>query len=271
MATDKQDALASLYDWTLERDDSGPFRVYKDEEGQEYHSVTHILKNTAPEEQKASLARWSARPGSDIERQIACDRGTVVHENCEYVLKTASRLVRHSANARNTWRVYGDGLARAPKSVVSWALKKAIKGAPEVPWAAREHARGLSGWLGSGAVTAIHASEFSVFHTDGWAGTADALIDTEYGLTICDFKTTGRDKDKPEKFMRDHQDQLAAYSLAMKQRSGIVVDAGAVVIAKGNGEVQLRMLSELEMRGAECRWLERHDKYKAMLELGEVC
>ena len=71
--------------------------------------------------------------------------------------------------------------------------------------------------------------------------------------------------------MRDHQDQLAAYSLAMKQRSGIVVDAGAVVIAKGNGEVQLRMLSELEMRGAECRWLERHDMYKAMLELGEVC
>jgi hypothetical protein len=50
-----------------------------------------------------------------------------------------------------------------------------------------------------------------------------------------------------------------------------VVDAGAVVIAKGNGEVQLRMMSELEMRGAECRWLERHDKYKAMLELGEVC
>jgi hypothetical protein len=155
--------------------------------------------------------------------------------------------------------------------MVSWALKKAIQGAPEVPWAAREHARGLSGWLGSGAVTAIHASEFSVYHTDGWAGTADALIDTEYGLTICDFKTTGKSTDKPEKFMRDHQDQLAAYSLAMKERSGIVVDAGAVVIAKGNGEVQLRMMSELEMRGAECRWLERHDKYKAMLELGEVC
>ena len=88
MKTDAQDSLASLYSWTLERDDSGPFRVYKDDEGQEYHSVTHILKNTAPEEQKASLARWAARPGSEVERQIACDRGTVVHEGCEYVLKT---------------------------------------------------------------------------------------------------------------------------------------------------------------------------------------
>ena len=110
-----------------------------------------------------------------------------------------------------------------------------------------------------------------MFHSDGWAGTADALIDTEYGLTICDFKTTGRDKDKPEKFLKDHQDQLAAYSLAMKERSGLVAEAGAVVIAKGNGEVQVRMMSELEMRGAECRWLERHAKYRAMLELGEVC
>jgi hypothetical protein len=58
--------------------------------------------------------------------------------------------------------------------------------------------------------------------------------------------------------------------LALHERAGIRVDAGAVVIAKPNGNVQLRMLSELEMRGCECRWQERLDNYMAMLDLGAL-
>jgi len=45
-ATDSQNALAGLRRWTLERDDSGPHRVYRDESGVSYASVTHILKET---------------------------------------------------------------------------------------------------------------------------------------------------------------------------------------------------------------------------------
>jgi len=96
------------------------------------------------------------------------------------------------------------------------------------------------------------------------------LIDTALGLTICDFKTTSREADKPEAWLKDHQDQLGAYSLALRERAGIRVDAGAVVIAKPNGNVQLRMLSELEMRGCEARWTERNNLYKEMLLSGEV-
>ena len=267
---DPQNILASLRRWQLEQDNSGPFRVYRDQDGQIYHSVTHILKHTAPQAQKDALERWSKRAGSGLERDLACDRGTVAHEHCEYVLKTAAKLARQSANKKGSWKVWDDGLARPPKAITSWALKKSMEGAPKVAWPAREYARGLSDWLVSGTVTAIHASEFSVSHSGGFAGTADALIDTPLGLTICDFKTTGREADKPEAWLKDHQDQLGAYSMALYERAGIRVDAGAVVIAKPNGNVQLRMLSELEMRGCECRWQERLDNYMAMLDLGAL-
>ena len=38
--------------------------------GKIYHSVTHILKNTAPQSQKDALERWSQRAGSGLERDL---------------------------------------------------------------------------------------------------------------------------------------------------------------------------------------------------------
>ena len=40
------------------------------------------------------------------------------------------------------------------------------------------------------------------------------LIDTPLGLTICDFKTTSREEDKPEAWLADHQDQLVLIASA---------------------------------------------------------
>ena len=97
---DAQDALAGLRKWKLERDDSHtlfPHRVYKDEEGSIYHSVTHILKETAPDWQKDALERWLTRPSSGLERDIACQRGHLAHSHAEYLLKTAAKLARNSA------------------------------------------------------------------------------------------------------------------------------------------------------------------------------
>ena len=122
----------------------------------------------------------------------------------------------------------------------------------------------------SGSVTAIHASEFSVSSDEGFAGTADALIDTPLGLTICDFKTTSRETDKPEAWLKGPPGPARRLQLGLRERAGIRVNAGAVVIAKPNGNVQLRMLSELEMRGCEARWTERNNLYKEMLLSGEV-
>ena len=53
--TDRQNLLAGLRHSSLVRDDSGKHRVYRDEEEREYHSVTSILKHTAPVRTKSSI------------------------------------------------------------------------------------------------------------------------------------------------------------------------------------------------------------------------
>ena len=65
--------------------------------------------------------RWSQRTagfGSDI----ACNRGTIAHEHCEYALKTAaSWSTERNKKVRKVW---DDGLARPPKAVTNWAPRK---------------------------------------------------------------------------------------------------------------------------------------------------
>ena len=110
MPADTQNALAGLRRWSLVRDDSGPHRVYRDELGNTYASVTHILKETSPQWQKDALDRWIQKPGSALERDIACQRGTLAHDHAEYLLKTAAKLARQTANKRGSWRS-GDDLS----------------------------------------------------------------------------------------------------------------------------------------------------------------
>ena len=111
---DTQDALSVLRNKKLERIDGGDFRVYKDVEGKEYHSVTHILGETKSKRDKEFLAKWLAKPGNDKVRNQAASRGTKAHSHCEYILKTASQLIRNTCNERNSWKTYEDGLARSP-------------------------------------------------------------------------------------------------------------------------------------------------------------
>ena len=94
VAEERQDLLASLRKSELERDDSKAMRTYKDTEGNIYYSVTTILSNTVPETKRRSLENWKARPGSADELEIACNRGTISHEHCEYVLKVGSKINR---------------------------------------------------------------------------------------------------------------------------------------------------------------------------------
>ena len=127
MPVETQNALAGLRRWTLVRDDSGPHRVYRDESGKSYASVTHILKETSPQWQKDALDRWIQKPGSALERDIACQRGTLAHDHAEYLLKTAAKLARQTANKRGSWRSGDDGLERAPKQITHWAIDKAAQ------------------------------------------------------------------------------------------------------------------------------------------------
>jgi hypothetical protein len=97
-----QDTLANLRKWKLVQDNSGPFRVYRDAKGNVYSSVTHILGQTSD---RTGLEQWVARTdkfygaGAAIqERDTAAKRGNMAHNQAEYLLKTAQRLARSTAN-----------------------------------------------------------------------------------------------------------------------------------------------------------------------------
>jgi len=127
MAKGAQNRLASLRKSALVRDDSGPFRVYRDDAGSIFHSVTHILKETAPEWQQQSLERWLARPTAAEDRDMAATRGTLAHNHAEYLLKTGAKLARQTANKRNAWKTSTDGLERCPGSITRWGIERAIQ------------------------------------------------------------------------------------------------------------------------------------------------
>ncbi len=258
-----QDALAGLRRWQLERDDiSDPGgRIYKDSAGTIYHSVTRILGATAPEEQQAALARWLERPGSEGDRAIAAERGTLTHSHAEYLLKTANKLARQTANKRGAWKTGSDGLERYPRSITAWGLKKAVEGAPSAAWSAAGYARGLRHWILEN-VTAIHAIEFSVHSQHGFAGSADGLLDIAGTLSICDWKTTRK---SAHSFMgsvlEQYTDQCGAYSLGLTERTGIQVDQAVIVLARRTGAPAVTIVKGQQLRDAEQRFLERCSRY----------
>ena len=145
LISEKQNLLAGLRHSSLTRDDSGTHRVYRDEEEKEYHSVTSILRHTAPLEQKTALMKWAKRPGSIEQRDLACSIGTAVHSYCEKILKRASILAINSANKRNGWKTYEDGLARPSQAITTWALQNAIHGKNKIEeqWACSEYTRNI--------------------------------------------------------------------------------------------------------------------------------
>ena len=263
MATEVHARLAKLNKSRLVRDDSGPHRVYRNSAGEIFHSVTHILKETAPPQQKQALERWLARPGSEQDRETAATRGTLAHDHAEYLLKVGAKLARQTANKRNCWKTSSDGLERCPGSITRWGIERAIQGAPRVPWSAAGYARGLRSYIADN-VTAIHAIEFNVHHPLGMSGTCDALVDLNgKGPFIVDWKTSVRERS--EDMLTNYIDQLGAYSLGLRHLTGIEPVGGVVVVARRTGEPQLRELTQLELRGAESRFTDRVTAYTESL------
>lgn len=259
-----QDTLAGLRKWRLEQDNSGPFRVYRDSKGNCYHSVTHILKETSD---KTGLERWEARLGpteANAQRTIAATRGNQAHSQAEYFLKTAQQLARSCANRRNSIRFDDNGLARIPAPITKWALEKVRPNVPKVGWSASGYARGLSDWIAEN-VTEIFASEFSIHHPAGFAGTCDALIGLKNNeLVLADWKTSvGRKTDAQDRLPAGHSyiDQCGAYSLGLKHLTGLAPTGAAIVLARRCGEPNVHTMTKDELEHAECSFLARTKLY----------
>ena len=264
MTSNTQDTLASLRKWKLEQDNSGPFRVYRDIKGNIYHSVTHILKETSD---KTGLERWEARLGpveASCQRNVAATRGNMAHSQAEYLLKTAQQLARSTANKRNAIRWDDSGLARIPAPITQWALKRVRPNVPRVGWSASGYARGLSDWITEN-VTEIFASEFSIHHPAGFAGTCDALVGMKNNeLVLADWKTSvGRKTDAEDRLPSGHSyiDQCGAYSLGLKHLTGLQPTGAAIVLARRCGKPNIHTMTKAELEHAENAFMARCHSY----------
>lgn len=258
-----QDTLANLRKWKLVQDNSGPFRVYRDQKGNVYSSVTHILGQTS---NRTGLERWIARLGvteANQQRDVAAKRGNLAHNQAEYLLKTAQRLARNTANKRNAIKWDDNGLARIPAPITQWALKKVHENLPQVGWSAAGYARGLSDWIVTN-VTEIFASEFSIHHPAGFAGTCDALVSLKGhpGITICDWKTSTSNKMPYMNAGHSYVHQLGAYSLGLQHLTGLRPSGGTVVLARRCGEPDVYGIDQDALVHAEDAYLERVKQYQ---------
>ncbi len=267
-----QDTLAGLRRWRLEQDNSGPFRVYRDTRGNVYHSVTHILKETSD---KSGLERWEARLGpveASAQRNIAATRGNQAHSQAEYLLKTAQQLARSCANRRNAIRFDDNGLARIPAPITKWALEKVRPNVPKVGWSAAGYARSLSNWIADN-VTEIFASEFSIHHPAGFAGTCDALIGMKNNeLVLADWKTSVKRKtDASDRLPTGHSyiDQCGAYSLGLKHLTGLQPTGAAIVLARRCGAPNIHTMSARDLADAEESFMARVEQYFSGLTASE--
>lgn len=266
MASNTQDVLVGLRKWRLEQDNSGPHRVYRDQKGNIYTSVTHILKETSDQ---TGLVRWQERLGpveATAQRNVAATRGNMAHSQAEYLLKTAQQLARNTANKRNAIHWDTDGLARIPPKITSWALQKVRPNVPRVGWSASGYARGLSDWITEN-VTEIFASEFSIHHPAGFAGTCDSLICVKghSGIIVADWKTTVNRKNLDQSHSYVHQ--LGAYSLGLQHLTGLRPAGGVIVLARRCGPPQTHTLTQDELVQAEDAYLARVQSYFTQLEL----
>ncbi len=273
MASNTQDTLAGLRKWRLEQDNSGPFRVYRDIKGNVYHSVTHILKETSD---KTGLERWEARLGpveASCQRNVAATRGNMAHSQAEYLLKTSQQLARSTANKRNSIRWDERGLARIPSPITQWALKRVRPNVPRVGWSASGYARSLSDWIAEN-VTEIFASEFSIHHPAGFAGTADALLGFKNNsIVVADWKTsvgrkTTKDEDGLERLPPGHSyiDQCGAYSLGLKHLTGLEPTGAVIVLARRCGAPNIHWMTPEELQQAEKSFMTRVEQYYSALQ-----
>lgn len=262
-----QDTLANLRKWKLVQDNSGPFRVYRDQKGNVYSSVTHILGQTSD---RSGLERWEARLGvaeATQQRDVAARRGNMAHNQAEYLLKTAQRLARSTANKRNAIKWDELGLARIPPPITQWALSKVHPNIPEVGWSASGYARGLSNWINNN-VTEIFASEFSIHHPAGFAGTCDALVSLKghSGLVIADWKTSTSNKIRYMDGTHQYVHQLGAYSLGLQHLTGLKPSGGAVVLARRCGDPDVYFVDQEQLEQAERSYLARVEQYRNQVQ-----
>lgn len=265
----------------LEQNNSGPFRVYRDSTGKVYHSVTHILKETADND---ALERWKARMGdrAGVLSSVATTRGTRAHSRVEWRLKTARKLAI-AALAKSTGAtpdtILCERSSRIPPSIWSWALQKAYQSKPpKLDLSSVAYGRCLDEWLerncaGEAAVElriTCTPQNFTSPYFDGWAGTFDAALylRDRPGLWLVDWKTSANRRG--EELLSDYFDQLGAYNGGILQHNPELESfaGGVVVIARRAGPPDVHWLERTQLMERTASFTARFARYAEALETG---
>jgi hypothetical protein len=147
-------------------------------------------------------------------------------------------------------------------------MGRTLPNIPAVSLSAKGYARCLVDWIAQ-HVTQCHASEFSIYHPAGFAGTADALLSVssellkEYNAPrslagaplIIDFKTSA--SRRSEAMLADYRLQLGAYSLGLTHLTGLKIQGAFIVVARRVGSVDLTFMDDTALAQAEDGYLER--------------
>lgn len=189
-----QKALNRLSKYHLRQSSRKPkgksIRVYFDDRGSTYHSVTHIIGETSDKE---GLAWWEKKHGpqqAGFLRNLAATRGTSAHSYAEYLLKTTQKISHAAAHQKRLGR-YNDnnGLLEVPSGIHKWAMEHAHASLPEYKLHSQPYAVPLVNWILNN-VSQVYSVEFRAQYKfpsiipgtpcglpfDGFAGQADALL-----------------------------------------------------------------------------------------------
>lgn len=191
-------------------------------------SVTTILSLTKSEEDKAVLANWKKRVGSQQAQAIsteAASRGTRMHKYLEDYCKD-SKLATPGTNPH----------AQHANKMASVIIEKAMR-----------------------QVTAVYAVEAPVCHPNIYAGTSDIIMDWNGNLAIGDFKQSNRLK--KEEWIGDYFLQATAYGEAHNALFGTDIRTAVIMICTKDLEYQEFVIEGEEYDKHRRLWWHRVEKY----------
>ena len=203
-------------------------RLYACPDGSKLASVTTILDQTKPQENKIALENWRKRVGrtnAAVITKEAADRGTKMHFFLENFMKTDS-LDNPNSN---------------PKSIESHKMaSQVIK-------------------FGFKNVSEFYGSEINLYYPQLYAGTTDVVFLDNGTLTLGDFKQTNKAKKK--EWITDYFLQCAAYIECHNNLYGTTIQRGKIMMCSPDLNYQEWVIEGEELQKFKDLWWERVYKY----------
>ncbi len=212
----------------LSRSNEDGSRKYLTPDGSKLASVTTILADTAPEEDKLALQNWRKSVGQAKATEIsvaASSRGTRMHSYLEGYVETGELKVPGSI----------------PQAKLSNDMAKVIID------------------NGFRHVDEIYGSEISLWFPHLYAGTTDLVMQYKGDLAIGDYKQTN--KLKTDNRVVSYKIQLAAYILAHDELYNTSIKQGIILMCSQNLEFQSWEVSGVELEKYKNEWWRRVEKF----------